>query len=408
MFYWSLLAVSVLSFACENTENDPAAGAASDASGDSDGDTDGDSDGDTDGDSDGDSDTGSGTNLTGIVKSASGFPISGALVYVTKENGAKIPDEIYCYECDDMTGKIWTLSEADGTFLLKDIPAGTINIVTRKGFFQRQREITVTASESVQEIPEEYTTMPGQNSDDGLDQIPNYAVLYSGPDYSQDLLAKMGLGSLTAEGKLDETQPYFFDMYDSDSDSGAPYHWNGGGGENIFTSFDYIKQYHMVFFPCVCRVNNIPGGANPPASGVKDTLLAYVSAGGKIYASCWAGQWVEQPIPDVIDFFGDDTIMSPGATASKFETRGSIEDPDMKAWLKAVEPSEDTSNWPITGAWAYMESLSYTSNDGHGVLDDGKISGPVTPVTWVIDKAVLTVKGKVAFSSFSFFDAAIC
>ena len=95
-----------------------------------------------------DTDTGTDTTpavvgaLHGTVMAPSGeFPIPGALVYVTQGDGPEIPDSIYCYECEDMTGKNWALSAADGTWSIPDIPVGDWNIVTRKGFFQRQRAV---------------------------------------------------------------------------------------------------------------------------------------------------------------------------------------------------------------------------------------------------------------------------
>ena len=151
---------------------------------DSDGDTDTDTDGDTDVDSDTDTDTDTDTESTGptgtiqgIVYAPSGtFPISGALVYVTAGNAEVIEDNAYCYECDDMTGKKWTLSGPDGTWILEGVPSGERNLVTRKGFFQRQRQITVVG-DTVQDIPAEITTLPAASTGDGLDTIPNYAVL---------------------------------------------------------------------------------------------------------------------------------------------------------------------------------------------------------------------------------------
>ena len=110
---------------------------------------DGGKDTDLDGGEDGSVDTDTGLaipdgppgNLYGTVMAPSGtFPIPGALVYLTVENGSEIPDHAFCYECEDMTGKeegvTWTLSNPDGSWELENVPSGTWNIVTRKGFFQ--------------------------------------------------------------------------------------------------------------------------------------------------------------------------------------------------------------------------------------------------------------------------------
>ncbi|MBW2278724.1 MAG: carboxypeptidase regulatory-like domain-containing protein, partial [Deltaproteobacteria bacterium] len=211
MSHTSIIALAMVLVVLGATGCDAAGGGGnggndSDADSDADGDTDADSDSDADSDADSDSDSDSDSdifgNLAGRVMAPSNeFPIYRALVYLTSSDAPEIPDNAYCYECEDMTGKKWTLSGPDGEWTIEDVPANTYNIVTRKGFFQRQREL-VTTGEDVQDVPAEYTTLPGENSDDGLDQIPNYAVLMAYPDHAHDLLAKLGMGEADSMGAL--------------------------------------------------------------------------------------------------------------------------------------------------------------------------------------------------------------
>ncbi len=367
--------------------------------GDSDSDSDSDTDTDTDGDGDSDSDTDTGGSgyfgdIQGVVQSATGFPISGALVYVTTGDGPEIDDQAFCYTCDDMTGKKWTLSNSDGSWLIEQVPEGDWNIVTRKGFFQRQRSITVVGN-SVQDIPVDQTTLPGADSDDGLDQIPNYAVLLNWYDRPEDMLAKMGLADLDASGHVEPGTENFHMFNDSESLSSSV-----GPSSMIFSGQDFINYYHMIFFPCICSTLN--------ATGYVPMLQAYVSAGGKIYGSCYAGQWPEKPFPDIIDFSGADTGTSPG-TVSEYSTNGTINDADMRDWLAVVAPGDNPDNFPFHGAWVWIYGVA-SGYDGHGVLDDGTIGGLVEPTVWVSDNqayagAPLTVTfpydcGKVFYSSY--------
>jgi hypothetical protein len=372
----AIAAVGALT-ACEASDGGTGGGDG-DADADADADTDTDTDADSDGDAGADTDTelgGSGT-LHGTVWAPSGaFPISGALVYLTPGDAELIEDNAYCYECDDMTAKQWTLSGPDGSWSLEDVPSGARNIVTRKGFFQRQRQITITGGD--QEVPAEITTLPSEDSADGFDTIPNYAVVQSGPDYPEDLLAKMGLGELTATGSLDTSQPFGFHLY---NENGTP---NIGPSASLFSSQEYLDQYHMVFFPCI--------NSGMVASNHIAELQAYVTAGGKIYSSCWAGHWVEKPFPDVIEFNGMDNIQSPGDVGS-YETHGSVDDPSMRDWLDVVvndaaisQPllTGETLDWyPFSGAWILITSLNPASYPGHGLEDDG---GDVVPRVWVTD-----------------------
>jgi hypothetical protein len=362
----ALAAAGLLAFGgCEGADS----AASSDA--DSDADSDSDSDNDTDSDSDSDSDTeynGPATDLQGTVFAPSGeFPISGALVYITDGDGSTIPGEVFCYECEDMTGKKWTLSNPDGSWTIEDVPAGTRNIVTRKGFFQRQREIVITGNET-QDVPAEFTTLPPDNSGDGMDQIPNYAVLLNGWDLPEDMLAKMGLGELDSSGHLVDGTEHF-DLYNDLSSGPSAL----GDSSLIFDDQSSLNHYHMVFFPCVCSHLN--------ASGYIPMLQTYVEEGGKIYGSCWAGQWPEQPFPDILDFTGSDTGTSPGNVGS-YTTHGMINDEEMRAWLEVVQPMEDLDYYTFDDGWIMLEGVA-SGYPGHGLEEDGWL---VVPKVWVTDQ----------------------
>ncbi len=365
-----LAALASTLWACEGADNGFSAG---DADGDSDSDSDSDADGDTDGDSD--SDTGpagpSGT-IQGTVWAPTGtFPISGALVYVTDGDANAIDDNAYCYECDDMTGKKWTLSGPDGSWVLDGVPAGTHNLVTRKGFFQRQRSITVEGGDTPQDIAAEITTLPADSTDDGLDTIPNYAVLLNGWDLPEDMLAKMGLGSLTSSGNLDTTQPYSFDLFDDlNTDTNGT---SLGDSSLLFTSQATLEHYHMVFFPCVCSHLN--------ATSYTTMLQTYVADGGKIYGSCWAGQWIEVPFPDLITWHGGDSGTSPG-DVGPYNTTGIINDADMRAWLAVVAPGQNLDAYAFDEGWINLDGLTTGAYEGMGLDTDG---GWVVPKVWVTD-----------------------
>jgi hypothetical protein len=133
-----------------------------------------------------------------------------------------------------------------------------------------------------------------------------------------------------------------------------------------------MNQYHMIFFPCVCSVLT--------ASGYVDMLTEYVSSGGKIYASCWAGQWPEQPFPDILDFYGSDGGTSPG-DVGPYNTHGMIEDDDMRAWLEVVEPSENLDWYTFDEGWIRLDGTD-SGYPGHGLEEDGFL---VVPKIWVTD-----------------------
>ncbi|MBW2276626.1 MAG: carboxypeptidase regulatory-like domain-containing protein [Deltaproteobacteria bacterium] len=342
---------------------------------DTDTDVDADNDSDTDADADSDTDTlpQGFTDLHGTVLApSSSFPIPGALVYVTSGDGSEIPDHAFCYDCEDMTGKNWCLSQADGSWTLQDVPYGPINIITRKGFFQRQREIVVTG-EADQDVPPEITTLPGESSADGLDQIPNYAVLLNWYDRSEDLLAKLGLAEIGGAGHFVPGTENFDVYNDSETSPSAL-----GSSTLIFENQETINHYHMVFFPCICDAL----GTSFVQSHV-EMLRQYVADGGKLYGSCWASQWAEFPFPEYIEFAGDDSQHVVG-TVANYDTQGSLSDEQMRLWAEVVTPFEDPDHYPFTGAWIKIDD-TFDVDDGMGLDDD---DGVVKPLTWVVDDSV--------------------
>jgi hypothetical protein len=360
-------------------------------------DTDNGIDDDCDGLTDEDDGLFGGKTLTGTVMAPSeSFPISGALVYITSAPPSPIPDSTFCYECEDMSGKPWTLSNPDGTFEIDGVPEGVWYIVTRKGFFKRVRPISVTSAD-VQTVPQELTTLPADNSVDDMDQIPNYAVLLNGWDLPEDMLAKMGLGDLDGSGHLlDGTE--HFDLYNDLSSGPSAL----GDSSLIFQTQEYMDQYHMIFFPCVC--------SHLYASTYLSMLQSYVTSGGKIYGSCWAGQWAEQPYPDILDFTGADTGTSPG-NVGPYNTQGRIEDEEMRDWLAVVQPSEDPDWYTFDQGWIMLEGVA-SGYPGHGLEEDGYL---VVPKVWVTDMQTyvnhpMTVTfnydcGKVFYSTYQVVDS---
>jgi hypothetical protein len=378
---FSLLATLPLALAgagCEGADATDKANGNSD--GDSDGDGDGDSDTDIDADADGDTDipSGSGT-IHGTVNAPSGtFPIPGALVYLTTQtveginSSNPIPNEIFCYDCDDMTGKKWTLTNADGSFTLSSVPAGTWRLVTRKGFFRRISEITIDEGE-VQDVPVELTTLPRENSADGADHIASYAVALNSWDRPQDLLSKLGIATLGADGHIQFGSENFDIFNDDMTQTGYP------DSAGIYTNLQSMSQYHMIFMPCTSSHLEYSVLSD---DAKKQQIREYVAAGGKMYGSCYAYDWIEQPFPAMIEFPGNDASMG-AATVSSYNTDTTIADDLMRQWLAVVSPAENPDAFWVTGAWVYAE---YTENVDNGMgLDED--NGWVIPKVWVWDNS---------------------
>jgi hypothetical protein len=381
-FCYSMLAVGCVGVGEDNTGNDPIDDAGSD--------TDTDTDSDTDTDTDTGDDPTEGAVLNGKVWSPTGeVPISGALVYLTSDDVPVIPGEAYCYDCDDMTGKDWTLSESDGSWIIEDVPDGEWTIVTRKGFFQRQRTVTVAGEEEL-EIPEEHTTLPALNSGDGLDQIPLYAVILAEWDRTQDLLAKLGLGSVDVQGHL-EYGTEVFDAYDDAEAAGYP------ASATLFTTQDDLNAYHMVFLPCESNYNGVPFVLDQTQK-----LRNYVESGGKMYNSCCASLWLESSFPVPIDFYGGMGTTDPTNVFDvgridtvAYTTTGNVQDSEMRDWLSGVT-GLNVNSFPFTDGYVKIEQTVDVDN-GMGLEEDNYW---VKPYIWVVDN--MAYSGSPLMVTFNF------
>jgi hypothetical protein len=308
--------------------------------------------------------------LSGRVMAPSGaFPVSGALVFLTKEDLEPIPSGVYHYECDEMQGTPYALSKADGTWTIENAPVGTWKLVTRKGNFRRVREIEV-ATGMDPNVHEELTTLPGSRTPDGLDMTPSFAVVKTSPDLTYNLLAKFGMGQVNASGELIEGTESFH-IYE-----------DGGFSSYAHTSAlfenENLKNYHMIFLPCYASSVGVPFVNNN-----LQKLRDYVSAGGRIYNSCTVSLWTEAPFPEYIDFYQDDATSRfdiGRRTGTAYATKGTMLDPDLAAWMSVVTGS-DPNSIPFQNGYVTIDATQEV-NDGHGLEKDGFV---VKPYTWVRD-----------------------
>src|SRR5262245_7360111 len=75
--------------------------------------------------------------VSGVVYAPNGtLPLSNALVYITSEPPAAIPDGAYCDQCVKIQEGTFAVSAPDGKFEIKtDLPKGKVYVVVQKGQF---------------------------------------------------------------------------------------------------------------------------------------------------------------------------------------------------------------------------------------------------------------------------------
>ncbi len=306
-----------------------------------------------------------GDALSGIILAPDQLtPIAGATVYVPlnatsaaksisviEADGCSVPSESYL---------AYTCTNADGSFVLdvSTIEATSFTLRVVKGSFHMAIAVG-----------------PGSGSNLGSLALPadpslgggNFAVVTGYYDRMQDILAKLGMGEIDAYYEL-ELGTETFDIYDGDYSFSGEYPLFTILFENDDVSGEpVIYNYEMVFINC----GNAFEYELETDANMVNILRSYVEDGGKLYVTDQSYDFVEQPFPQYIDFFGS------GETADT-EPEGfndaevgedditcdaTVNDTQLAAWLQAVTCQGgsclNTDNTvPVAGFWSYWAVIN--------------------------------------------------
>ena len=247
------------------------------------------------------------------------LPISGALVYLTDAPVEPVPDGVYCANCVELDCDVpFVLTEPDGSFSLPAVAGPGQQLVVQKGQFLHVIDFDVAPGTNP--VAANQSNLPGQwNPAQGM-WIPRIGVYDADPDRVYNVLAKFGMGQVSAQGQLIAGTEQFT-LIDS-SDQGAAL-------DDLAT----IDQFHILFLPCAST--KYWNGAPTVPSNRIDNLRAYVEAGGKLYATDHSNEYIEAPFPNYQEFH------NPGMPDIQpaYESIGIIQDADLLAWLEALPPA---------------------------------------------------------------------
>jgi hypothetical protein len=255
--------------------------------------------------------------LTGIVYAPNmEIPISGAAVYLTEGAVEPIPDGVYCAECAKIPcDKHFVLSNPDGSFSLPAVAGPGQKLVVQKGEFLHVVDFDVVEGDNP--VPPDQSNLPGRWDPAAGLWIPRIAVYETYPDEVFNVLAKFGLGQVSANGTLVQGTEQF-DLI-SDTDQGA-----------FMDDLAQMNEYHIIFVPCASTKYWTGAPYVPPAR--IDNIRAWVEAGGKWYATDHSNEYIEESFPDYQEFH------NPGMPDLQpaYDIDGTVVDPDLLAWLEAL------------------------------------------------------------------------
>jgi hypothetical protein len=352
---------------------------------------------------------GTSTTLSGTVMAPNGIdPIPFAQVYLPRSL-QPFPPGVACEVCSEVGGDalIKTTTGVDGTFTLGPIPTKEgqasgemIDVVVQKGRFRKVAKAVIESPCGANAAPAATTTLPGK--DDGMNTVPKIAVATGDYDVMECVLLDFGL------------DPSAFDLYNGILDPfGAGFGTPDtlGNLDTLLASAEKMKQYNVIFLNC--SNNEFEDKLGDEA--IRHNIEGYVAAGGRLYVTDWSYDYVEQ-IPEfasVIDFAPDASADAPEAKnagavgTGGIELQGTVEDPDMLAWLEAVERATGDEIVDAAGAvhiehflseWVMQLSVPMAETSKVWITGDGgaPLAGP-HPLTTTFDYQEC---GRVLYSSY--------
>src|SRR5688572_14435764 len=230
-------------------------------------------------------------NAPGMVPAGHEIPVAGALVYVSIVKADPIPQEVYCEQCIDPPGHA-VLTDAKGAFTLSNVRPDTYWFTIQKGQFRLEQQIVVGANETVT-VPATQSTLPSTHDPENGRWIPRIALAEGLWDNMEEILGKMGIGSVDGSGTFDGASAAgSFDLYINGSgDYGA---YAIGDLNALIGDLQRMNDYHIIFIPC----SNGDNSALFSNATYRQHIRDYVSAGGKFYVTDWSGEWENVVFPE--------------------------------------------------------------------------------------------------------------
>jgi hypothetical protein len=237
-------------------------------------------------------------NGPGQVAAGQEIPIADALIAASGDPPPDIPQQAYCDQCMEQAGGYSTHSDARGVFDLP-LPPGTYHLIIQKGQFRREQLLEVGEREQLA-LTAVQSSLPAHHDPASGQWTPHLAVGIGASDDIQDVLGKMGLGGVSADGVLDAAMlGDHIDYYDD----GGRVDITSGSLIALLSDLPRMKTYHVIFIGCTDTDGFSDLLFTSPV--VRQNLRDYVAAGGKLYVTDWSAEWEDIAFPEFIQFASD-------------------------------------------------------------------------------------------------------
>ncbi len=319
---------------------------------------------------------------TVTVGDAACGPVGGVIGRICAPDGTWLAQaEVYLEDGGEVVAS--TITDAEGRFILTDVPSGSVTLTVRRGSFSTFINVDIPSGQVV-ELPEPVCIPP----------TTNMAVVTGSYDSIEHVLE--GLGHqirhvYTASGQATQNAEGNVDIID-----GMDFYWL-----DTFLADDlWLNEYDIVLFNCGLDDWALTDASN--ASVGIANLTNFVSSGRSIYASDWAAEVVRVAFPGRVNFAGDDTVHGDARIGASDYTLGSeVWDVGLAA---ALGTDQVTLNLDL-GSWVVLDETQYQPSDLHIFVVSSNITIYEDWVTVSYPEAPLLVQfehgaGQVLYTSF--------
>jgi hypothetical protein len=301
------------------------------------------------------------TTVSGSVFDPAGLrPLYNVIVYVPAAPLAPLPSGVSCDQCGTVASGspiVSTLTASDGTFVLKNVPAGAnVPLVLQIGKWRRQITIpNVTACADTPMKDPSVMRLP-RNQSEG--DIPRIAVATGFADAFECLLRKIGIDDAEFTVNGGSGRVNVFKGSDLGGITRAPEVAGGASATTLWSDLSLMKQYDLIIN--ACEGEEFPD--EKPAQALQN-FVDYAGAGGRSFNTHYQYYWIADgvpPMPSTATFDLGATVEPPATTVGTIDTtfpKGEA----FAEWLVNVSASTTKGQLSITSPRYDAQSVNAPS-----------------------------------------------
>jgi len=234
------------------------------------------------------------TTLSGKVYDPAGAnTLYNVVVYVPTGPLPALKTGAGCDTCGTIDAVVKTRTDADGRFVLRNVPVGKdVPVVVQTGKWRRRIEVDVSKACADNKVADKTLRLP-KNGGEG--DMPHIAVTAGGCDALECLLR--GIGVDDAEFVPGASNAGHIHVFNGDGGKFTNAPAAGGsaddpGGGALWNSAAKMKPYDSVLLSCECGEETENKGGPEGTPGARQSMRDYANAGGRVVATHYHYTWM--------------------------------------------------------------------------------------------------------------------